>query len=111
MLTASRRLAHALRLGYAQHAQSLGQSVWRTPRILPWSTWLAQQWLEARAIGTHAHHSRLLTNAQARILWDTLVNNSEWGEHLLNPSQRCPAGRAQLATNAGISDPAVGAAG
>jgi probable DNA repair protein len=86
VLTASRRLAHALRLGYAQHAQSLGQSVWRTPRILPWSTWLAQQWLEARAIGTHAHHARLLTNAQARILWDTLVNDSQWGEHLLNPS-------------------------
>jgi ATP-dependent helicase/nuclease subunit B len=86
VLTASRRLAHALRLGYAQHAQTLGQSVWRTPRILPWSTWLAQQWLEARAIGTHAHHARLLTNAQARILWDTLVGNSEWGEGLLNPS-------------------------
>ncbi|MFC4307529.1 PD-(D/E)XK nuclease family protein [Steroidobacter flavus] len=86
VLTASRRLAHALRLGYAQHAQSLGQSVWRTPRILPWSTWLAQQWLEARASGTHAHHARLLTNAQARILWDTLVNDSEWGEGLLNPS-------------------------
>lgn len=86
MLTASRRLAHALRLGYAQHAQSQGQSVWRTPRVLPWSTWLAQQWLEARAIGTHAHHARLLTNAQARILWDSLVNDSEWGEGLLNPS-------------------------
>lgn len=86
VLTASRRLAHALRLGYAQHAQSLGQSVWRTPRILPWSTWLAQQWLEARANGAHAHHARLLTNAQARILWDTLVNDSEWGEGLLNPS-------------------------
>ncbi|HWK50609.1 MAG TPA: PD-(D/E)XK nuclease family protein [Steroidobacter sp.] len=86
MLTASRRLAHALRLGYAQHAQNLGHSVWRTPRILPWSTWLAQQWLEARAIGTHAHHARLLTNAQARILWDSLVNDSSWGEDLLNPS-------------------------
>ena len=86
VLTASRRLAHALRLGYAQHAQSLGQRVWRTPRVLPWSTWLAQQWLEARAIGTHAHHARLLTNAHARILWDSLVNDSEWGEGLLNPS-------------------------
>ncbi|GFE86639.1 ATP-dependent helicase [Steroidobacter agaridevorans] len=86
VLTASRRLAHALRLGYAQHAQSQGQSVWRTPRVLPWSTWLAQQWLESRAIGAHAHHARLLTNAQARILWDSLVNDSEWGSGLLNPS-------------------------
>lgn len=86
MLTASRRLAHALRLGYAQHAQSLGQTVWRTPRIMPWSTWLGQQWLEARAIGVHSHHARLLTNAQARILWDTVVSGSEWGDDLLNPA-------------------------
>lgn len=86
MLTASRRLAHALRLGYAQHAQSLGQSVWRTPRIMPWSTWLAQQWLEARAIGAHTHHARLLTNTQARILWDALVEDSRWGDQLLNPA-------------------------
>lgn len=86
MLTASRRLAHALRLGYAQHAQEQGHAVWRTPRILPWSTWLAQQWLEFRAIGAHAHHTRLLTNAQGRILWDTLVGDSQWGGDLLNPS-------------------------
>jgi ATP-dependent helicase/nuclease subunit B len=86
VLTASRRLAHALRLGYAQYAQSLGLTVWRTPRILPWSTWLGQQWLEARAIGSHGHHARLLTRAQARILWDTLVAESPWGEALLNPS-------------------------
>jgi len=85
VLTASRRLAHALRLDYAQHAQSLGQTVWRTPRILPWSTWLAQQWLEARALGA-PHHSRLLTAAQARILWDSVVGDSQWGEQLLNPA-------------------------
>lgn len=86
MLTASRRLAHALRLGYAQHAQSQGQTVWRTPRILPWSTWLGQQWLEARAASREPDHSRLLTAAQARILWDSVVGESEWGEHLLNPA-------------------------
>jgi len=86
VLTASRRLAHALRLGYAQHAQNQGQSVWRTPRVLPWSTWLGQQWLESRASNTHAHHARLLTNAQARILWDQVVSESEWGDQLLNPA-------------------------
>lgn len=86
VLTASRRLAHALRLGYAQHAQSLGQAVWRTPRILPWSTWLGQQWLEARASSVEPHHSRLLTAAQAKILWENVVSRSEWGDHLLNPT-------------------------
>lgn len=86
MLTASRRLAHALRLGYAQHAQGLGHSVWRTPRIMPWATWLGQQWLEARASSVHSHNLRLLTNAQARILWDSVINDSEWGDQLLNPA-------------------------
>lgn len=86
MLTASRRLAHALRLGYAQHAQRLGQSVWRTPRIMPWSTWLGQQWLEARASSAHSHNARLLTNAQARVLWDGVINDSAWGDQLLNPA-------------------------
>lgn len=93
MLTASRRLAHALRLGYAQHAQSLGQSVWRTPRVLPWSTWLGQQWLESRASSTHAHDARLLTSAQARVLWDHIVGESRWGDQLLNP-----ANAARMAT-------------
>lgn len=86
VLTASRRLAHALRLGYAQHAQSLGQSVWRTPRVLPWSTWLSQQWLESRASNAHAHSARLLTGAQARVLWDCIVTESRWGDQLLNPA-------------------------
>lgn len=86
VLTASRRLAHALRLGYAQHAQSQGYSVWRTPRVLPWSTWLGQQWLESRASNPHAHHARLLTNAQARLLWDHVVSESPWGDQLLNPA-------------------------
>lgn len=86
MLTASRRLAHALRLGYAQHAQSLGQTVWRTPRVMPWSTWLGQQWLESRASSPQTHNARLLTNAQARILWDHVVSDSPWGAQLLNPA-------------------------
>jgi ATP-dependent helicase/nuclease subunit B len=86
VLTASRRLAHALRLGYAQHAQSLGQSVWRTPRVMPWSTWLGQQWLESRVSNTHAQNTRLLTNAQARLLWDQVVGESQWGDQLLNPA-------------------------
>lgn len=86
VLTASRRLAHALRLGYARHAQNLGQSVWRTPRVMPWSTWLGQQWLESRASNDHAHSARLLTRAQGQILWDRVVSESRWGDQLLNPA-------------------------
>jgi len=87
VLTASRRLAHAIRLGYARHAQQQGLSAWRTPHVLPWSAWLRQQHLEARACGSHrATRSRVLTATQARILWDDIVAGSRTARDLLNPS-------------------------
>jgi ATP-dependent helicase/nuclease subunit B len=87
VLTASRRLSHALRLGYAQHARDRGLSVWPTPRVLPWSTWLRQQWLETRAAAHGERHLRLLTPAQARILWSDVVASSAAGSELLSPAQ------------------------
>lgn len=87
LITASRRLAHAVRLGYARRAQQRGTNVWRTPRALPWSTWLRQQHLEARAApGSQASFARVLTPAQARVLWDDIVATSPFGSDLLNPS-------------------------
>lgn len=86
VLTASRRLAHALRLDYARHAQARGLTVWLTPRVLPWSAWLRQQWLETRAAARDEHHTRLLTAAQARVVWNDVVAASEAGAHLLNPA-------------------------
>lgn len=87
VITASRRLAHALRLSYAQHAQDRGQKVWQTPRILPWGTWLRQQYLETRAANLQSRSSLYaLTPAQARVLWDEVVANSRQADGLLNPS-------------------------
>ena len=87
VLTASRRLAHAIRLGYARHSQERGLSAWRTPHVLPWSAWLRQQHLDARASGsTTTTRSRVLTATQARILWDEVVASSRTGRDLLNPS-------------------------
>ena len=87
VLTASRRLAHAIRLGYARHAQQQGLNAWRTPHVLPWSAWLRQQHLDARAAGSHrATRSRVLTATQARILWDDIVAGSHTARDLLNPA-------------------------
>lgn len=83
VLTASRRLAHAVRTGYAHYAQAQGRAVWRTPRVLPWSVWLAEQWRKSRATQGDAQR-RLLTRSQARILWRSVVADSKAGEHLLN---------------------------
>lgn len=85
VLTAGRRLAYALRLAHARQAQAQGLKVWRTPRILPWATWLRQQWLEARAAGGAAS-LRLLNATQARALWNEVVASSAAGAKLLDPA-------------------------
>jgi ATP-dependent helicase/nuclease subunit B len=84
-LTASRRLAHAMRLRYAQFAQAKGLTVWRTPQVLPWSAWLRQQYLAGRAL-RRGTAERVLTRAQTRLLWDDIVTNSRVGRELLAPS-------------------------
>jgi ATP-dependent helicase/nuclease subunit B len=61
-------------------------TVWLTPRVLPWSAWLRQQWLEARASVRNERYTRLLTPAQARVLWNDVVASSAAGAHLLNPA-------------------------
>lgn len=84
-LTASRRLAHAMRLRFAQYAQAQGLTVWRTPQVLPWTAWLRQQRLTARALDERGAE-RLLTPAQTRVLWDEIVTNSRAGRDLLAPA-------------------------
>jgi ATP-dependent helicase/nuclease subunit B len=86
VLTASRRLAHAARASYGSFAQQQGLEVWRTPRVLPWNTWLRQQHLEARARGSASARTQALSAAQARILWDEVVARSALAAELLNPA-------------------------
>ena len=86
VLTASRRLAHALRIAYATHAQQQSLTAWRTPVVLPWTTWLRQQWLDARARGKTNEPLRLLSPAQARLIWEQIVVSHPLAQGLLNPS-------------------------
>lgn len=74
-----------MRLRYAQYAQAQGQTVWRTPQVMPWSAWLRQQRLALRAANA-AQSEHLLTSAQARVLWDDIVASSRSGRELLAPS-------------------------
>jgi len=86
VLTASRRLAHAMRVRYAQHMQAQGKEVWASPRVLPWNAWLRQQRLEARALGQTNVDLRLLTPTQARVMWDDIIATSAFGRDLLVPA-------------------------
>jgi hypothetical protein len=84
VLCASRRLAHALRLSYAHFAQQQGRIAWRTPDALPWSAWLRQQWLDRRADSNSQRIERLLTPAQTRALWESVIAASAWSAQILN---------------------------
>jgi ATP-dependent helicase/nuclease subunit B len=84
-LTASRRLAHALRADYARHARATGRVAWRSPQVLPWTAWLREQWREARAQGA-ASPQWLLSRAQSRALWRSVVAGSDAGATLLSPA-------------------------
>ena len=84
MLTASRQLAHALRIDYAQHAQRRGLAAWRTPQLLPWGAWLRAQWIERRSDSPAQPAERLLTGSQARVLWEQVVAHSDQAADLLD---------------------------
>lgn len=84
VLTASRRLAHAVKQQFALEARQRGATVWQTPRVLPWNAWLRQQHLDART--RTSARVRVLGPAQARVLWDDVVGGSRAARELLNPS-------------------------
>jgi ATP-dependent helicase/nuclease subunit B len=84
VLTASRRLAHAVKQQFARESQARGATIWQTPRVLPWGAWLRQQHLDARTKA--AARWRVLSPAQSRALWDEVVSNSRAASELLNPS-------------------------
>lgn len=71
VLTVNRRLANQLQQEYAHYQQSLGKTVWLTPRILPLNTWLTQLWQQNQS------HAQLLTDFQERCLWKK-ISNQAW---------------------------------
>lgn len=75
-----------MRVRHAQFMQEQGRDVWETPQVLPWSAWLRQQRLEARALGQQNVDLRLLTPTQTRVLWDDIVATSSFGRGLLVPA-------------------------
>lgn len=76
-----------MRLAHAASARARGLEVWRTPQILPWSTWLEREYLDARAAANDAASiKRVLSAAQSRALWEDVVAESRYARDLLNPS-------------------------
>lgn len=78
VLTVTRRLCRYLTVQYDQSQLSLGRQAWRSPTILPLSTWLNLQWQQLQ------QPYLLLSPEQDLRLWQQIVTESRWGEQLIN---------------------------
>lgn len=94
ILTANRRQAAYLRKSYDQWHLQQDHKAWPSLAILPYSAWITQRWQQACVTGLLKPHI-LLSDFQAQILWEEIINASEIGNHLLNV-----APTAQLAKEA-----------
>ena len=80
-VTASKRQARYVRHQYALAITATGQTVWESPRILPWQAWLAF----CREEQDFARGSKplLLNLTQQRRLWQGVIEDSEHAKHFL----------------------------
>lgn len=93
LISASAHLAHVLQNEYAEQAQQQGLTVWPTPRILPWNTYIRQACAQQR--DRQASPLRLLSDTQSLTLWEHIVaefnQQLDDDRRLLNPSQAARA--------------------
>ncbi|MEO8314570.1 MAG: PD-(D/E)XK nuclease family protein [Pseudomonadota bacterium] len=73
LIVPSSQRATALRYAWARRQQGLGIAVWKTPVVLTWEAWLAQQWRSASLQGRVAGGLQLLVPAQERALWESAL--------------------------------------
>lgn len=79
LLTPNLRLRALLSSEYATWQAQQGESVWKTPFILPLNTWLEQQWQSIN------HHQQfLLSSAQEMQLWESIINQAPQQDALLS---------------------------
>ena len=88
VVAASRRLARALQLGYAQWCMDRGHVVWSTPRIVTADGWFGGLWnvsAELNLCGLETSLPRRCLSAhQERALWERVIADCVPDDHFLN---------------------------
>jgi ATP-dependent helicase/nuclease subunit B len=92
-VTPNRRLARAILQAFDAERRASGLTVWPTPTILPYPTWLAWSWERLVSAGAASDGALLITAAQSTVLWEQIVAAD--ARVLLNPR-----GAASLAAEA-----------
>lgn len=77
LITSNQRLARFRLQAFEKQQLKLGKTAWETPQVLPWSTWLRQQW-------TDANIGLWLNKQQETLLWQTCITQDPQ-VHVLNP--------------------------
>ncbi len=72
IVTATQRLTRYITAEFNQYQQALGLSVWETPAILPWSSWLQRLWYQYTLVQTQESHT-LLSPHQELLLWEQVI--------------------------------------
>lgn len=88
VLTANRRLAAYLMSIYAEQQYAQQKTVWETPTILPFNTWLTEQWQSINK------QQLLLNTEQEHALWEKVIKNTA------TTSIQHPSNAAKLAAQA-----------
>lgn len=74
VLTATRRLAEAIRQNYDQQQQAQDRLIWESPKILPLRSWLQMRWQsQPHASG----NERLLCAHQEQTIWRQLIEKTQ----------------------------------
>jgi probable DNA repair protein len=84
VLTAGSRLARHLHDEHARAQIASGRRAWPTPAIHALPVWLERLWAEGLPMNGGREH--LLTEAQALLIWESIVRESSVGETLLLPA-------------------------
>src|ERR1700686_5688794 len=83
IVTASRRLARALRQEFDFRQKALARSVWKTPDILPFDAFLGRAWRDWVLSGAKPDSPVLLDALQEQCVWEQVIRDSPEGESLL----------------------------
>ncbi len=77
MVTATRRLRHAVLESYAEMQIGRGCAAWSTPFVLSWDQWLSQCWWEISAADSAPDAAFIVLNEdQEALLWKTVIQDA-----------------------------------
>ncbi|MGB5588654.1 MAG: PD-(D/E)XK nuclease family protein [Gammaproteobacteria bacterium] len=75
VVTATRRLARALRAREDRQNLARGQRAWWPTDVLPWDAWVERQWRRARDQGHPVCDRKLIGAEQERVVWEQIIRD------------------------------------